>query len=89
LNSTTSIKNRGFEIYQVSIDQEKNEWVNAIREDGLNWINVGDMRGSIAAVNAYNIQTLPFNYLLDKEGVIVGKNLKGPALDKAVGSILK
>ncbi len=82
-------KNRGFEIYQVSIDQEKNEWVNAIREDGLNWINVGDMRGSIAAVNAYNIQTLPFNYLLDKEGVIVGKNLKGPALDKAVGSILK
>lgn len=82
-------KNKGFEIYQVSVGQNRIEWVDAIDTDKLSWINVGDMKGSIAAAQIYNIQSVPFNYLLDKDGVIVAKNLKGPALDKALARILK
>lgn len=82
-------RSKGFEIYQVSIDENRYEWLDAIDEDGLNWINVGDMKGSVQAVRAYNIQAVPSNYLLDKEGAIVGKDLKGPGLDRLLGEALR
>lgn len=82
-------KSKGFEIYQVSIDNNRIEWVDAIDRDKLIWINVGDMEGSTHAVNVYNVQQIPYNYLLDKEGVILAKNLKGPALNKALATVLK
>ena len=82
-------KRKGFEIYQVSVDRNRIEWVDAIDKDKLTWINVGDMNGSVSATNVYNVRQIPFNYLLDKEGVIIARNLKGPALDKALGRILK
>jgi len=82
-------KSKGFEIYQVSIDQNRAEWVDAIDQDGLKWVNVGDMKGSTLALGNYNVQSIPYNYLLDKDGAIVGKNLQGPALDKAVGNLFK
>lgn len=81
-------RNKGFEIYQVSVDENRIEWVDAIDRDGLVWINVGDMEGSITALRNYNIQQIPYNYLLNEEGEIVGKDLKGPALDKALAKIL-
>ena len=81
-------KRKGLEIYQVYVGTNRIEWVDAIDKDKLSWINVGDMEGSIQAVNAYNIQQIPFNYLLDRDGAIVGKNLNGPALDKALARVL-
>ncbi|WP_346862080.1 TlpA disulfide reductase family protein [uncultured Draconibacterium sp.] len=80
---------KGFEIYQVSVDENRSEWVDAIDSDKLTWTNVGDMEGSVMATRIYNIQSIPFNYLLDKEGAIVAKNLTGPALDKALAQLLK
>ena len=47
------------------------------------------MKGSIQAVQNYNIQAIPYNYLLDTEGKIVAQNLKGPGLDRALAKILK
>ncbi len=82
-------KRKGFEIYQVSIGTNRIEWVDAIDKDKLSWINVGDMNGSIHAVNVYNIQQIPYNYLLNEEGIIVAKNLNGPALDKALARVFK
>jgi len=82
-------KRKGFEIYQVSIDNNRIEWVDAIDKDKLSWINVGDMKGSVHATNVYNIKQIPFNYLLDKEGVIIARNLQGPALNKTLSQILK
>ena len=82
-------KNRGLEIYQVSIDTDRNAWMTAIEQDGLSWTNVGDMKGSVAALHAYNIQAIPSNYILDNERRIVARNLAGPDLDKAVGQLLK
>lgn len=81
-------KRKGLEIYQVNIGENRSEWIDAIDQDKLNWINVGDLEGSVRAVNNYNIKSIPYNYLLDKEGVIVAKDLKGPALDRALAQIL-
>jgi len=80
---------KGFEIFQVSIDENRYEWIDAIDQDKLSWINVGDMEGSRTAVINYNVQQVPFNYLLDREGVIIAKDLKGPALDRLLGEKLK
>ena len=82
-------RNRGFEIYMVSIDNDRAAWLQAIAEDNMSWINVGDMKGSYQAVNSYNIQAIPSNYILDKEGQIVAKNLQGPALTQALARIVR
>lgn len=81
-------KNKGFEIYQVSVDNNRIEWVDAIDKDGLSWINVGDMEGSNQAVRNYNVQTVPYNYLLNEEGEVIAKDLKGQALDRALSRLL-
>lgn len=80
-------KTRGFEIYQVSIDTTRNEWVQAIDKDQMNWINVGDMKGSKSALISYNIQQIPSNYLLDKEGQIIAKDINGATLYKILNEI--
>lgn len=82
-------KQKGLEIYQVNVGKDRNEWLDAIDNDKLKWINVGDLEGSTKAVLNYNIQVIPFNYILDREGKIVGRNLAGPELDKALARILK
>lgn len=82
-------RNKGFEIYQVSVDNDKQAWLKAIGEDGLTWANVGDMEGSTKAVHTYNVQQLPFNYLLDKDGVAVAKGLVGPTLSSVVSDYMK
>lgn len=82
-------KNRGFEIYQVSVDKDRTAWQEAVAEDQLTWTNVGDMEGSIQPVMYYNVQSVPCNYLLDREGIILAKNLFGPDIDKALSAIFR
>lgn len=83
-------KSKGFEIYSVSLDRNKEDWVKAIKEDGLEWTtHVSDLKywSSIAARD-YNINGIPFSILLDKEGKIIAKNLRGPALDQKLTEVL-
>ena len=82
-------KGRGFEIFMVSVDNDRAAWMDAIANDNLTCINVGDMKGSFQAVTNYNVKELPFNYLLDKEGNIIGRNLKGPILNQTLTNIFK
>lgn len=79
---------KGFEIYMVSVDDDRAAWLSAIAEDHLTWINVGDMKGSLSALINYNVRSIPANYLLDKEGKIIGKNMVGPELNAALSKIL-
>ena len=81
-------KRKGLEIYQVNIGVNRSEWIDAIDQDKLSWINVGDLEGSKSAVMKYNVQNIPSNYLLDKEGNIIAKNLTGIDLDKALAKLL-
>jgi peroxiredoxin len=78
----------GFEIYQVSLDQSKSSWERAIKEDGLSWINVSDFKfWDSDVVKQYGVETIPSNFLIDRDGAIITKNLKGDALDKKLSEI--
>jgi hypothetical protein len=82
-------QHKGLEIYQVSVDTDRNAWIHAIKEDHLTWINVGDMEGSHKAVITYNIREIPYNYFLDREGGIITKGLTGQKLYETVSQYLK
>jgi peroxiredoxin len=78
----------GFEILGVSLDNSKAAWLKAIQADGLVWNHVSDLKGwSNAAAAAYGVKSVPASFLLDKEGRVVGKDLRAEELNKALASI--
>ena len=82
-------KDKGFTVFGVSLDRRKEDWVQAIREDGLTWTHVSDLKfWQSEAAKTYNITAIPFSLLLDPNGVIIDKNLRGPALEKKLEEIL-
>lgn len=82
-------KNKGFEIYGVSLDKDMQSWVEAIKKDGITWIQVSDLQyWQSEAAKAYNVQSIPYTLLLDKEGKIIAKNLRGEELDKTLEKVL-
>lgn len=74
---------KGFTVYSVSLDRTKDKWLQAIKEDGLTWHHVSDLKyfNSVAA-KTYGINAIPFSILLDRNGIIVAKNLRGAALER-------
>ncbi len=76
-------QSKGFEVLGVSLDNDKNAWIKAINKDGLKWTNVSDLQGwKNDVAKKYIVQAVPANYLLDRNGKIIAKNLKGEALIK-------
>ncbi|MCB2410574.1 TlpA disulfide reductase family protein [Hymenobacter lucidus] len=83
-------KGKGFEIYSVSFDQDREKWLKAIQNDGLTWTHVSDLRGwESAAGQTYGVKSIPLSILLDPQGRIVAKNLRGDALEAKLASVLK
>tara|TARA_B100002052_G_scaffold298400_1_gene331777 strand:- start:1682 stop:2797 length:1116 start_codon:yes stop_codon:yes gene_type:complete len=84
-------KDRGLEIYQVSLDRKREDWVRGIKQDELPWINVSDLKyyQSEAAL-LYNINRIPSVFLLDPQGKIIAKDieLRGPNLFNKLNEIL-
>ena len=82
-------KSKGFEVYSVSLDRNKADWMQAIKEDGLTWTHVSDLKYfECQAARDYNINAIPFSILLDKNGVILAKNLRGAALEQKLEQVL-
>ena len=83
-------KDKGFDIYSVSLDQDKGRWVNAISQDGLVWSShVSDLKGWQSAPAAmYGVSSIPAQFLLDKEGRIIAKNLRGEELSRKLSELL-
>jgi hypothetical protein len=81
--------NQGFQIYQVSLDKTKEAWIKGIQDDGLNkWIHVSDVRyWNSVVVPLYKIESIPTNYLLDREGRIIATNLRGDALRRKLAEL--
>lgn len=78
-----AFKDKGFEILTVSIDTDANKWKNAVKKDGFTWQSVSELSGYSGASSAlYNITAIPSSFLLDKDGKIVAKNLRGANLEK-------
>jgi len=82
---------KGFEIYSVSLDNQKEKWVQAIQKDGLIWTNhVSDLKWwHSEAAKTYGINSIPQSFLIDANGVILAKNLRGAALDEELQKYVK
>jgi len=82
-------KDKGFDILGVSMDENKDKWLAAIEKDKLTWKHVSDLKGwQNAAGKVYGVQSIPFNLLLDKEGKIVAKGLRGADLEAKLAELL-
>lgn len=84
-------KNKGFTIYSVSLDEDAAKWKEAIAKDNLSWTNhVSDLKGWKSSVVAnFGIEGIPYTVLLNKEGKIIGKNLRGEKLEETLNELLK
>lgn len=80
---------KGFDVFGVSLDREKEDWVKAIADDNLTWTHVSDLQyWSNAAAQLYAVSSIPANFLLDETGTIIGKNLRGEDLYNKVDELL-
>jgi thiol-disulfide isomerase/thioredoxin len=84
-------KSQGFEIFGVSLDQEKRDWEKAIQKDKIAWLQVNDPRGSWNAKTAadWNISVLPTSFLINKKGDVVAIDLDGKELEKVIKELLQ
>ncbi|MFK8039455.1 MAG: TlpA family protein disulfide reductase [Crocinitomicaceae bacterium] len=82
-------KDKGFEIYAISLDKNKDQWVNSIEENDLPWIHVSDLKGWESPICIEcNISKIPTSYLLDQEGNIVMEDLNAEILDETLSKLL-
>lgn len=83
-------KNKNFTVLGISFDKDKQRWVEAIAADGLNWTQLSDLKGWQNALAAqFGINSIPQNFLLDPQGNLIAKNLRGSALEYKLMRILK
>ncbi|MFM6934119.1 MAG: peroxiredoxin family protein [Flavobacteriales bacterium] len=84
-------KNKGFTVFSVSLDEDVNSWKAAIQKDQLSWpTHVSDLKGwKSPLVSTYGFDGIPFTILLNKEGNIIGKNLRGEKLEEKLNELLK
>lgn len=81
-------KDKGFTVFGVSLDRSKEDWLKAIQDDNLTWTHVSDLKyWQSEAAKTYNITGIPFSLLLDPNGVIIAKNLRGAALEEKLAEI--
>jgi len=82
---------KGFEILGVSLDQDRDSWLNAVKDNDMNWIHVSDLKyWSNEVAQLYNIHSIPANFLVDcQTGIIVEKGLRGAALAQKLTDLLK
>ncbi|MFM6953590.1 MAG: redoxin domain-containing protein [Sphingobacteriaceae bacterium] len=83
-------KNKNFTVLGVSLDDDKAAWLAAIKEDGLTWTHVSELkRWESPIANLYKIEGIPANFLLNPEGKIIAKDLRGEDLRKFLSATLK
>lgn len=80
---------KGFDIFAVSLDKNKEAWLKGIKDDNLSWTHVSDLAfWNSAAAKLYGVRAIPANVLIDPNGVIIGRNLRGEDLDKKLEELL-
>nr|HQU58722.1 TlpA disulfide reductase family protein [Saprospiraceae bacterium] len=81
-------KDKGFDILGVSLDKTQDRWVEAIQQDGLSWHHVSDLKGWANEVaQAYGVRSIPHTVLIDAEGKILARNLRGEALEQKLAEL--
>ncbi len=83
-------KSKKFTVLGVSLDKAKEAWIDAINMDGLAWTHISDLQGwQNSVAQQFQIFNIPQNFLLDPDGKVIGKNLRGPALERKLARVLK
>lgn len=81
-------KDKGFEILGVSLDNNKDRWLQAIKQDGLTWQHVSDLKyWQNEVAQLYGVRSIPHTILLDKEGKILARNLRGASLEQKLAEL--
>ncbi len=81
-------KDKGFEVFGVSLDRTKEDWVKAIADDQLTWTHVSDLKYfNSAAAELYKIEAIPATYMIDPDGKIIAKDLRGPSLENKLAEL--
>ncbi len=85
------ISGKGFTVFSVSLDKDQTAWANGIAADKLDWpFHISDLKGWYSKHAAiYGVRSIPGNFLLDGHGVILARDLRGPALEAALEKLLK
>jgi peroxiredoxin len=90
LKMYAKFKNKGFEIYSVSLDKDKDSWIKGIKDDKISWVQVSDLKFWDSPVVAiYNVEEIPFTVLLDKNGKVVAKGLFGKELEDKISELTR
>lgn len=90
VNAYHKFKHKNFTVLGVSLDKSRDPWMAAIYKDKLTWPHVSDLKGwGNEVAKQYQIYSIPQNFLIDPEGKIVAKNLRGPALEAKLASLIK
>lgn len=83
-------KDKNFTVFGVSLDKDKEQWLQAVKADNLTWLQVSDLKGWQNAVAAqFGITSIPQNILVDPNGIVLAKNLRGPALEAKLAALIK
>lgn len=81
---------KGFEVLGISLDSKKDAWLKAIEADGLSWTHVSELKGwQNTAATEYGVKAVPASFLIDPNGKVVGKDLRGEELNKTLAQLFK
>ena len=79
-----SLKESNFEIFGVSLDDKRENWLKAVAEDKLPWRQVSDLKGFNTIAKVYDIMAIPQNFLIDADGKIIAKNIRGESMESVI-----
>ena len=80
---------KGLNIISVSLDKAKDRWIKAIKKDKMDWFHVSNLKfWQDPIAKQYGVRAIPATFLLDKNGIIIAKDLRGNALDAKVAALL-
>jgi len=83
-------KSLNFSILGISLDVDSQKWLQAIKEDKLPWTQVSDLKGgNNEAALLFGVQSIPMNFLIDPNGIIISKNLRGRELENKLTEIFE
>lgn len=82
-------KDKGLSILGVSLDRNEKDWKKAIEDDGLIWHHVSNVQYFDEIAKLYNVDAIPATFILDENGIIVAKDLRGASLDQKIGELLQ
>ncbi len=90
VNAYNKFKDKNFTIFSVSLDDNKEAWLKAIKADGLTWTHVSDLKKwSSEAATKYKVEGIPASFIIDPQGKIAAKNLRGPELPDFLSKTLR